>query len=742
MRVHFIAKELQGTTNRTYREILTTTWNEINPSKLSYPNLLSNRVRWILQEEKFSSVELEEIKRSTRPFAPPPKNETRNSEELPPEPQIPIRPQVGKTERMFHKNKLMYTKVPPELRPKIPRLQGSRRIIESVEKVNAIIKSEIKYNSTLEDVLDYVYAGAITVCEENDIRINHTQPKPAENRTPPWKIRLEGKITNIRKKIGKIHTYLNTSSPTRKMAKKIAQIASEHHIRNTNEQFKEQLTVVHDILKQKAKALGNRIKRYNERVTRYKNNQLYYKNQKQFYRQLEGIKKTEEEFPTPESMHKTWEKIWSSSGEHNDEASWIREAEAESDKYNMEQINITENDIKTALKKTNNWSAPGPDAVHNYWWKYFDSTHKRLAEIFQRALTDPTCIPETCTLGISHMIPKGAKNGDPTNYRPITCLPVIYKILTGIVTQKIWDHVAKNSILAREQNGCRRDVKGCKELLIIDSLITKQAKKKLRSLSMAWIDYKKAFDSIPHSWLLKTLELYGVSEAVVNLLKHLMGTWRTKLHVNTNEGDYTTAEIKIKRGLFQGDKLSTLWFCLAINHLSILLNKSRYGYIVEKRNNIKINHQLYIDDLKLYAANEDQLLRQLKIVAYFTETIKMEMGLDKCAVLHMKRGKLISGEAMTLCEEDNNITALNLASRNLPAEPPNISELSEIWHGKALHGRYPNALKRNRIDKERSVKYLKAGYLFPETEGRQMSEVFTGGGDDTARHVVLPNPCS
>ncbi|XP_044760810.1 uncharacterized protein LOC123318258 [Coccinella septempunctata] len=420
--------------------------------------------------------------------------------------------------------------------------------------------------------------------------------------------------------------------------------------------------------------------------------------------------------------------------------------------------------------------------------------------------------------------------------------------------------------MAREQNGCRKDAKGCKELLIIDTIITKQAKKKQSNLSMAWIDYKKAYDSIPHSWLKKVLRLYGVSETMINLLEHLMGTWRTRLHVNTDRGDYTTEEIKIMRGIFQGDKLSTLWFCLAINLLSKLLNASKYGYVIEKRNNTRINHHLYIDDLKLYAANEEQLMRELKIVASFTETIKMEMGLDKCAVLHVKRGKLTEGEAMkvqdqitiqtlgpertykylgiqqgleirnsevkiifkekfinrlkkilqsklnskamftsistwvvpclaysfgiikwsttdlkaldtqvrglltrygihhpnasvnrlyiprkdggrglqnietthyntvkemreyfkskdspffkALSAEDNNITTLNLSSNSDPPAPPTIQELSEVWQGRALHGRFPTVLKHRKIDRDRSLTYLKAGYLFPETEGR------------------------
>ncbi|XP_045474923.1 uncharacterized protein LOC123680851 [Harmonia axyridis] len=357
-----------------------------------------------------------------------------------------------------------------------------------------------------------------------------------------------------------------------------------------------------DKLKQKAKSLGNRLQRYNERVKRYKNNQLYYKNPKEFFRSLENSIVAEEDPPSPENMHRTWKEIWESEEEHDETAFWIRDAEREAEKYTMEEVRITEEDVKAILKKSNNWSAPGPDGVHNYWWKYFDCTHKILAETFQRALLNPSNLPEFLTSGITHMLPKGKDSGDPKNFRPITCLSTLYKILTGVITLNISRHIGKNNILAREQNGCRKDTRGCKELLIMDSLITKQAKKKQRNISVAWVDYKKAFDSILHSWLLKTLQLYGVSKAVINLLKCLMSSWRTRLHVNIRDHTYTTPE-------------------------------------------------LYFDDLKLYAGSEDQLKRQLKVVASFTETIRMQMGLDKCAVVNVKRGRITEGEGMLVKDD-------------------------------------------------------------------------------------------
>ncbi|XP_044754183.1 uncharacterized protein LOC123313353 [Coccinella septempunctata] len=254
MRVHYIAIELQATSGRTYRDLLTSTWNEINPERHSYPNLLANRVRWIMEHEKFSSVELEAIKRSIRPFAPPPSDETNYTEVEQPEIE---NQETTQLENLFKKNMQLYTKISPQNRPKIPRLKGSRNIHESVKEVNKIIKSTLKRNSTLEEVVDCVFAGAVTVCQENKIHITSRQPKPKEDKEPPWKQRLEKKINTIRKQIGKLHTYLNTNSPSRKTSKKVARIASEFRIKSIGERFKQDLTKLCDTLKQKVKALDN-----------------------------------------------------------------------------------------------------------------------------------------------------------------------------------------------------------------------------------------------------------------------------------------------------------------------------------------------------------------------------------------------------------------------------------------------------------------------------------------------------
>ena len=65
-----------------------------------------------------------------------------------------------------------------------------------------------------------------------------------------------------------------------------------------------------------------------------------------------------------------------------------------------------------------------------------------------------------------------------------------------------------NAILPQEQKGCKRNSYGCKDQLLINRMILENCCKSNRNLSTAWIDYKKAFDSVPHDWILKAIEIY------------------------------------------------------------------------------------------------------------------------------------------------------------------------------------------------------------------------------------------
>ncbi len=165
----------------------------------------------------------------------------------------------------------------------------------------------------------------------------------------------------------------------------------------------------------------------------------------------------------------------------------------------------------------------------------------------------------------------------------------------------------------------------------------------MTNLCLAWVDYKKAFDMVPHSWLLECLNLYSITPNVVELLRKSMKHWRTEL----TAGGTTLGEVNIRRGIFQGDSLSPLLFVLALIPLSKLLNDMKDGYHLGK-NRPKVNHLLYMDDLKLYGKDRKELDTLIQTVRVFSKDIGMSFGIEKCAMIQMKRGKFVMSEGIEL----------------------------------------------------------------------------------------------
>ena len=80
-------------------------------------------------------------------------------------------------------------------------------------------------------------------------------------------------------------------------------------------------------------------------------------------------------------------------------------------------------------------------------------------------------------------------------------------IFTGIISDKVCNYIEDMGLFPIEQKGCRRGYRGTKDQLLIDKLIIKICKRRKTNLSMAWVDYKKAYDMVPHSWILECLKM-------------------------------------------------------------------------------------------------------------------------------------------------------------------------------------------------------------------------------------------
>ena len=125
--------------------------------------------------------------------------------------------------------------------------------------------------------------------------------------------------------------------------------------------------------------------------------------------------------------------------------------------------------------------------------------------------------------------------------------------------------------------------------------------------------------------------------------------WETEL---TSE-KVSLGKVKIRRGIFQGDSFSSLLFVLAVIPLSFMLRKVKAGCDLG-RNKGRVNHILFMDDLKLYGKNEGQLDTLVNSVMILSEDIQMRFGINKCAILVMKRGKYVHSEGIKLPDDKKN----------------------------------------------------------------------------------------
>ena len=291
---------------------------------------------------------------------------------------------------------------------------------------------------------------------------------------------------------------------------------------------------------------------------------------------------------------------------HHEDAHWIKDQQEELKDINqMEWKDFTVEELRVNITRAANWKSPGPDKLPNFWIKQFTSLHTPMAKAYSQIMQDPSLTPEWLVEGTTNLLPQKDETWIPRNYRPIACLPTTFKILHSVITDRLYNHLEKESIITPEQRGGKKDCYGCKDQLMINNVILENCKKKMKNLSTAWIGYKKAFDSVPHSWILACLRMYKINPVLTTFIEASMRQRKTNMVLVHESGVLETGPISIKRGIFQGDSLSPLHFTMSLNPLSREIQKTGYGYQLDKQT--KINHLFYVDDLKLYGISDNQL---------------------------------------------------------------------------------------------------------------------------------------
>ena len=507
-----------------------------------------------------------------------------------------------------------------------------KTIKNKTEKVNSAIR--FLKTSNITQTNNLIRAASVWVAEELGLKkIAHK--KKGE---PWWKRRVEGDIKRLKRDITLLERHRNGELGTKKQ-RRIVVLEEKYRVKRKG------ISTVIEELKQRIVAKSGKIRRFQQRINQFRQNRTFRVDQKKIYKELNGEERGTNEVPDAEESRRFWENIWSVEKEHNKQAKWLQDLRDEKGEESIqEKVTITVDMVKKQCKKVPNWKAPGKDGVQGYWIKNLDSLHERIAIQFNRILGGEDQLPQWMTYGRTVLCQKDRSKGTAVdNYRPITCLPLLWKLLTGMIAEEMYLYLEAENLLPEEQKGCRRKSRGTKDQLLIDKTVLKDSKRRHTNLAMAWIDYKKAYDYIPHSWISECLELVGIAENVISFLQRSMRQWKLLLTANGEE----LCEVDVKRGIFQGDSLSPLLFIVGMIPMSLLLRKAKEGYEWGNKE-YKLNHLLFMDDLKLFGKSEQQIDTLVNTVYLFSNDIGMEFGLRKCGVLSVKRGKIVKSEGIKL----------------------------------------------------------------------------------------------
>ena len=288
---------------------------------------------------------------------------------------------------------------------------------------------------------------------------------------------------------------------------------------------------------------------------------------------------------------------------------------------------ITLDEISEFLKKVNDCSTPGFTGIT---YKFIKRFFIPLGSFLVRAAKDifrKGIFPPPMRTGIISLLPKGKKDKRCLqNWRPICLLDCVYKIFSGVLTQRI--NTVLHLIIANTQSGFIPGRTMNDSLRLLTDVL-EWGKNFQQGGVILNIDFKKAFDTVSFNFIHNSLTFFGFKE---NFIKWI-GITQNQFQVCTSNSGNIAPPFYLSRGVKQGDPISPALFVISLEILSLKIRNDTLikGY---KMGTFEVKQSYFADDsIFILDRNETSIKKAVEALDSFAELSGLFINKDKSSLI-------------------------------------------------------------------------------------------------------------
>ena len=284
----------------------------------------------------------------------------------------------------------------------------------------------------------------------------------------------------------------------------------------------------------------------------------------------------------------------------------------------LNKLTVTTDMVLKELKQLNINKSCRPDGIHpRLLFELAEIIAEPVAVLFNMTLKTGALPMDWNKATITPIYKKGSRNL-AENYRPISLTEALCKVMEKLLRDVIVDHLQNEKLLSPKQYGFITGRSTVTQLLFyLDECIKTVADGGV--VDSVYLDFSKAFDTVPHRRLLKKLQAYGIDGDILQWIQAFLQGRTQEVMVN---GQRSKADNVIS-GVPQGTVLGPILFVIYINDLLDCINS---------------NGLMFADDTKIFRAvssydEADQLQADIANLEEWADTWQLRFNYDKCHIL-------------------------------------------------------------------------------------------------------------